>query len=232
MLKPPLSPEEMKREIVLTVRKNQLQDAYIRVVVTRGEGDLGLDPEKCPNASYFIIADKIELYPGEIYERGLEVVTVSTRRNPTFSLDPQVKSLNYLNNILAKIQGKKAGCIEAIMLNQEGWVLECTGDNIFIVENGTLVTPPTFVGVLDGITRNVVIELARQLGIPCSEEVFSCYRLYNADECFLTGTAAEIVPVVKIDDREIGSGKPGEITDRIKREFQKVTMQGTPVYET
>ncbi|MCD6219155.1 branched-chain-amino-acid transaminase [Candidatus Calescamantes bacterium] len=230
LLEPPLSPEKMKEEIILTVRKNRLEDAYIRVVITRGEGDLGLDPEKCSNPSYFIIADKIQLYPDEFYKRGLEIVTVSTRRNPLFSLDPQVKSLNYLNNILAKIQGRKAGCVEALMLDRDGWVLECTGDNIFIVENGRLITPPTFIGVLEGITRNVVIELAKKIGIPCCEELFSCYRLYNADECFLTGTAAEIVPVVRVDDRRIGDGKPGEITQKIRTEFRRVTKEGTPVY--
>ena len=232
MLEPPISKEEMGEEIIKTVRKNQLRDAYIRVVITRGEGDLGLDPEKCPHPNYFIIADRIQLYPKDFYEKGLEVVTVSIRRNPLYSLDPQVKSLNYLNNILAKIEGRIAGCVEAIMLNQEGWVLECTGDNIFIVEDGVLITPPTYIGVLEGITRNTVIELAKKNNIEVKEEIFSCYRLYNADECFLTGTAAEIVPVVKVDGRRIGTGSPGPITGRIREIFREyVSKEGTPVYE-
>ena len=232
MLEPTLSKSEMQEEIVETVKKNRLFDAYIRVVITRGEGDLGLDPEKCPAPFYFVIADKIQLYPEKLYEEGLKIVTVSIRRNPPFSLDPQVKSLNYLNNILAKIEGKKAGYMESLMLDEHGWVLECTGDNIFIVKDGVLITPPTYIGVLEGITRDVVIEVAGKMGVPFKEEIFSSYTLYNADECFLTGTAAEIVPVVEVDGRKISNGKPGEITKKIREEFKKITCKrGTPVYK-
>ncbi len=231
LLTPPITRREMGEEIKRTLVKNQLQDAYIRVVITRGEGDLGLDPWKCPRPTYFIITDRIQLYPETLYEKGLEVVTVSIRRNPLYSLDPQVKSLNYLNNILAKIEGRNAGCMEAIMLNQEGWVLECTGDNIFIVEEGVLVTPPTYIGVLEGITRNTVMELARAKGMEVKEEIFSRYRLYNAQECFLTGTAAEIVPVVKVDGRPIGEGVPGPVTCEMRKIFREyVEREGTPIY--
>ncbi len=231
MLRIPLSKEEMKETILEAVRRNNLKDAYIRVVVTRGVGDLGLDPDKCLRPNLIIIVDKITLYPEKLYEEGLEVVTVPTIRNPITALNPQVKSLNYLNNILAKIEGKNSGCIEAIMLNQEGFVLEATGDNIFIVDRGTLITPPTHIGILEGITRQVVIEIARDLGIPFKEEVFSRYQLFNAQECFLTGTAAEIIPVVKVDRRRIGDGKPGAITKRIRKAFREITMrEGEPVY--
>ena len=230
MLKIPVSIDEMKEIVLETLRKNNLRDAYIRLVVTRGEGDLGLDPDKCPEPTVFVIADKIVLYPEEYYENGLELATVSTRRNIPEALNPRIKSLNYLNNILAKIEGKQAGVIEAIMLNSKGYVVECTGDNIFVVKDERLITPPLHVGILEGITRNTVMDLAEGLGIQVKEEVFTQYDLYIADECFLTGTAAEVIPVVKVDRRVIGDGKPGPITQKLIKEFRRNTNKlGTPI---
>ena len=219
----PMSKEEMAKAIESTLKANKLSDSYIRVVVTRGAGTLGLDPNKCPKPSIIIITDSIALYPQEFYEKGLAVITVATLRNHNAALCPRIKSLNYLNNILAKIEGLQAGVVEAIMLNTEGCVAECTGDNIFIVRNGVLSTPPVTAGILEGITRNCVIEIARNLGIPAREENMTRYDLFVADECFLTGTAAEIIPVVKIDSRPIGTGKPGPITLNLRQEFQKLT---------
>lgn len=232
MLTIPLTKEQLKEAILLTLRENKLSDAYIRIVITRGPGDLGLDPKKCPQPGIFIIADKIVLYPEEYYTKGLEVVTVTTKRNLPEALNPAIKSLNYLNNILAKIEADLRGTPEAIMLNKDGFVAECTGDNIFIVKNTEIFTPPTHIGVLEGITRNVVIKIAKEkFNFKVEEDVFTQYELYTADECFLTGTAAEIVPVVKIDGRLIGDGKPGKITCRLMEEFHHLTRNsGTPIF--
>ena len=231
MLEIPLSYEEMKEAVLETVRKNQLQDAYIRLIVSRGEGDLGLDPRSCPQAQVIIIAGQIKLYPQELYDNGMEVVTIPTRRNVPDALNPKIKSLNYLNNILAKIEATRAGVMEALMLNTEGYVCECTGDNIFIVKNGRVITPPTYLGALDGITRRVIMDICRDQGIECAEEPFTRHDVFVADECFLTGTAAEVIPVTKLDGRKIGTGMPGPLTKQLIAEFRKrVTVEGTPVY--
>jgi branched-chain amino acid aminotransferase len=231
MLEIPISIEEIKAGVLETLRRNNLYDAYIRLIVTRGVGDLGLDPDKCPTPTIIIITDKITLYPQEFYEDGLEIATVSTRRNYAEALNPRIKSLNYLNNILAKIEGKQAGVIEALMLNAEGYVVECTGDNIFFVKDNVIVTPPTHIGILEGVTRNAVIDLARELGLTVEERVFTRHDLYIADECFLTGTAAEVIPVVKIDRRVIGGGRPGIVTQKLIEEFRRATsVWGTLIY--
>lgn len=227
-LDPGLSKEEMTNVVLETCRRNNLRDAYIRLVVTRGRGDLGLDPEKCPKASVFCIAAAIQLYPAELYEKGLELVTVGTRRNAPDALDPRIKSLNYLNNVMAKIEASKAGAPEGLFLNKEGFVAEATGDNIFIVKEGQLITPPPYVGLLEGITRNVVMELAKEAGIPVYEKVFTRHDVYVADECFLTGTAAEVIPVVKLDNRIIGDGRPGPITKDLITMFRELTKTDGP----
>lgn len=225
MLDIPLSKSQMQDAVIKTLRANKLKDAYVRLVVTRGEGDLGLDPKKClGQPTIFIIADKIKLYPEKFYKEGLAIITVPTQRNTPESLSPQVKSLNYLNNILAKIEASNAGVEEAIMLNWQGYVAECTGDNIFIVKNSRVLTPPVYIGTLKGITRGVVLGLAKKAGITASEEVLTRHDLFNADECFLTGSAAEIVPVVKIDGRVIGSGKPGKMTLNLLADFRKLAQ--------
>jgi len=232
-LKIPLSREEMKEKVLETLRKNRLKDAYIRLVVSRGKGDLGLDPLKCPHPEVIIIAHRISIYPEELYQKGMEVVIVSVRRNIPSALDPSIKSLNYLNNILAKIEANFKGVPEAIMLNNDGYVAECTGDNIFIVKDGTLITPPVWVGILRGITRDVVIHLAQEEKIPVREEVFTPAELYASDECFLTGTAAEIVPVTRVDGRVIGKGEIGEITKKLVGKFRQLAhSEGTPIYES
>ena len=224
MLEIPMSKKEMEQAIIETLKINELSDAYIRVVVTRGVGDLGLDPRKCSSASVIIITDKIVLYPEEMYKNGLEIITVSTRRNIPVAINPAIKSLNYLNNIFAKIEAIRAGCEEAIMLNYEGYVAECTGDNIFIIKNNVLVTPPVYIGALPGITRETVMEIAKtKLKLLVKEEPFTIYHVYTADECFLTGTAAEVIPVVKVDNRVINNGKPGEITKQVIKEFRGLT---------
>ncbi len=224
MLNIPMDKQQMQDAVVETVKKNNITDGYIRVVVTRGVGDLGLDPRKCPKASVIIIADKIKLYPEELYQNGLAIITVPTRRNIPEALNPQVKSLNYLNNIMAKIEAIYRGYEEALMLNNEGYVAECTGDNIFMIKSNLLITPPTSVGVLKGITAQTVMEIARtELGMQVVEERFARYDLYTADEVFLTGTAAEIVPVVKVDDRVIADGKPGKKTWQIIESFRRIT---------
>ncbi len=231
MLKIPMSIENMEEAVLETLRRNQLRDAYIRLVVTRGVGDLGLDPDKCPVPTIFIIADKITLYPPNFYEDGLEIITVSVRRNYAEAISPRIKSLNYLNNILAKIEGKQAGVEEVLMLNAEGYVVECSGDNIFFVKDNVIVTPPTHLGILEGVTRNTAIDLARELGITVEEKVFTRHDLYTADECFLTGTAAEVIPVVKIDQRIVGNGSPGIVTQKLIEEFHHVTnVLGTAIY--
>jgi branched-chain amino acid aminotransferase len=222
-LRIPISKEEMAKAIEDTLARNGIEDGYIRVVVTRGAGTLGLDPDKCSNPQVIVITDTIELYPKEVYEKGLEIITVSTVRNHPAALSPRVKSLNYLNNILAKIEGKQAHCVEALMLNHKGEVAECTGDNIFLVRSGVLLTPPNDAGILEGITREAVIELARDEGIEVREVALTKHDVYIADECFLTGTAAEVVPVVKVDARTIGDGKPGPITRKLAESFRKLT---------
>ncbi len=223
MLEIPLSKEALEKAVIQTLQANRLKDAYIRLVVTRGVGDLGLDPRKCRKPTLFIIADKIALYPKEYYERGLELATVPTVRNHPEALNPQLKTLNYLNNILAKIEATNAGVNEAILLNSQGYVTECTGENIFLVRDHAVLTPPPYVGILKGITRQVVMRLAAGMGFSVHEEVFTRHDLYTAHEVFLTGTAAEIVPVVKIDNRPIGTGRPGKVTLQLMSGFKKLT---------
>ncbi len=231
MLQIPIPIETMKETLLETLRRNHLTEAYIRLVITRGVGDLGLDPDKCPKPSIIIIADKIALYPQKFYEDGLEIVTASVRRNYAEAINPRIKSLNYLNNILAKIEGKQSGAEEVLMLNAEGYVVECTGDNIFWVKNDVLVTPPVHMGILEGVTRNSVIDLARDAGMQVEERVFTRHDLYIADECFLTGTAAEVIPVVKIDRRAIGDGQPGKVTEKLIAAFRQFAHScGTPIY--
>ncbi len=232
MLEVPLNFYDLKKAIIQTVRANELKDCYIRVVVTRGVGDLGLDPRKCKVATLFIIASNIQLYPESLYEKGLEVTTVGSRRNSTEAVNPAVKSLNYLNNIMAKIEATNAGSAEGLMLNNQGYISECTGDNIFAVKNNQLLTPPISAGALEGVTRNVVIEIASRMGLAVKETDMTRYDIFTADECFLTGTAAEIISVISLDKRVIGSGKPGEITNRIRKEFISLTRtEGISVYE-
>ena len=222
---------DMIKAVVETLKINGLKDAYIRLVVTRGPGDLGLDPRKCKVPTVFIITDKISLYPKEFYRDGLAIITAKTRRNLTTALSPKIKSLNYLNNILAKIDAIKAGTEEAIMLTYNDYVAECTGDNIFIVSGGKLITPPADVGALEGITRDAVIELAGKMGIGFAEQMIKIEDVYAATEVFLTGTAAEIIPVTTIDKRPIKDGKPGEITRRLMEEFKKITKVSGVKYE-
>lgn len=224
------SEQEMIKAVVDTVNANELNDAYIRLVVSRGVGDLGMDPRKCKESQVVIIADKILLYPEELYCEGLTVVTVATRRNIADALDPKIKSLNYLNNIHAKIEANRAGVLEALMMNNQGFICEGTGDNIFIYRKGRLITPPVYLGILEGITREVVLELAVKEGIQVAEEPFTRHDLYIADECFLTGTAAEVIPVIEVDMRKIGSGKPGPITSRMMEQFREMTqIEGIPL---
>ena len=219
----PISLDEMDRAINETVAANDFSDAYIRVLVSRGPGDLGLDPRKCTKPSVVIIAASIELYPEELYRSGLDIITAATRRNAPDSLAPKIKSCNYLNNILAKIDGIQAGVIEVIMLNQEGNVAECSGDNIFVVKNGEILTPPESAGILKGITRQVVFEIAAELGIALREQDLTLNDVYAADEVFLSGTAAEIIGVVKVDGRMIRDGKPGPVTEQCLRRFRAMT---------
>ena len=230
LLKIPMPPADMVRAVVQTCRKSKLRDGYIRLLVTRGVGSLGLNPHKCPRATVVIIADKIQLYPPEYYERGLDIITVATTRNLHSALNPAIKSLNYLNNILAKIEALNGGCEEAIMLNAEGFVAECTGDNIFIVKGDRLLTPPLSAGALYGITRSVVMDLGRGQGLEVGEPNLTRHDMFNAAECFLTGTGAEIIPVVKIDGRVIGAGKPGAVTRKLEGEYRKLTqVSGEPI---
>ncbi len=219
----PMTKEEMAKAIEDTLAVNGIKDGYIRVVVTRGVGTLGLDPNRCDNPQVIIIADKISLYPEELYQKGLEIITVSVMRNHPAALSPRIKSLNYLNNILAKIEGIQAGCIEALLLNHKGEIAECTGDNIFLVRQGVLMTPPIDAGILEGVTRDVVIGLAKQAGIEVREIPLTKHDVYIADECFLTGSAAEVVPVVTVDSRTIGDGVPGPITQKLMAAFHKLT---------
>jgi branched-chain amino acid aminotransferase len=226
----PMSHEAIMRATVETCRENGIRDGYIRLVVTRGVGTLGLNPNRCKNPSVIIIAGKIQLYPPELYERGMDIVTVATTRNLHNAVNPAIKSLNYLNNILAKIEANNAGVEEAIMLNSEGFVAECTGDNLFIVKGRQLLTPPLSAGALYGITRGVVMDLARESGLTVAEPNLTRYDLFNADECFLTGTGAELIPVVKIDGRVIGTGTPGPVTkDLIKKYHELTRVSGEPI---
>jgi branched-chain amino acid aminotransferase len=228
----PMPHEEMMRAVVETCRRNKLRDGYIRLVVTRGVGTLGLNPNRCINPSIIIIAGKIQLYPEELYRKGLEIITVPTVRNLHSALNPAIKSLNYLNNILAKIEAMNGGCEEAVMLNAEGFVSECTGDNIFIVNGDRLQTPPLSAGALYGITREVVMQLAEEAGLVVSEPNLTRYDLFNADECFLSGTGAELIPVVKIDGRQVGPGRPGPVTGRLITAYRSLTNRsGEPIYD-
>jgi branched-chain amino acid aminotransferase len=219
----PMTRADLAQAVNKTVAANNLSDGYVRLVVTRGAGTLGLDPRKTANPQIIIIADTISLYPSEMYEQGLKLVTASTIRNHPQALSARIKSLNYLNNILAKIEGTDAGCVETLMLNHKGEVAECTGDNIFIVQNKVLKTPPPDAGILEGITRGCVMRLAREAGVTVQETTLLRHDIYVADECFLTGTAAEVIPVVSLDGRAIGEGRPGPVTRDLLARFQKLT---------
>ncbi|MDZ5472308.1 branched-chain-amino-acid transaminase [Bacillus sp. 31A1R] len=221
----PLSMKEMEQAVLQTLQTNEYADAYIRLIVSRGKGNLGLDPSGCEKPSVIIIAEQLKLFPQEFYDNGLHVVSVATRRNVPDALDPRIKSLNYLNSVLVKLEAAQAGVLEALVLNQQGYVCEGSGDNVFIVKNGKVITPPAYVGALEGITRNIVMELCEQLGIPCEEQPFTRHDVYVADEVFLTGTAAEVIPVVKVDSREISNGKPGEMTKQLIEQFRKLTLE-------
>jgi len=217
----PLTIEEMEKTVNEVVRINKKEDGYIRLIITRGRGDLGIDPGKCLAPSVIIIASDIELYPKEYYTNGIKIITSSLRRLPADGLDPRIKSLNYLNNILAKIEAKNSGCLEAVMLNKQGFVTECTGDNIFIIKDQEIITPQLCEGILDGITRQTIFEFGKQLGMLVRQSRLSQYDLYNADECFLTGSGAEIIPVVEIDGRKVGNGKPGNWTKTLIKIFNE-----------
>ncbi len=232
------SPAELRQAVRETCRRNNISDGYIRVVVSRGPGDLGIDPKNCHSgATVVVIADRLVMYPAEMYEHGMAIITTSTRRNSPAALDPNIKSLNYLNNILAKLEVNRAARIggqppigEGLMLNLEGYVAEATGDNIFVLDRGVLLTPPPHVGILEGITRAAVLELAEQLGIQAEEKVFTLTTVYGAQEVFLTGTGAEVVPVVQVDDRKIGDGRPGPVTRQIMDAFRRmVNSQGVEI---
>ncbi len=231
ILEIPMTRKEMEKTILQTLQRNHLLDAYIRVVVTRGVGDLGLDPAKCKKATIFIITDKIALYPESLYKKGLEIITVPTVRNFSEAVNPSIKSLNYLNNILAKIEAKNSGCMEALMLNHQGYVAECTGDNIFMIQSAgargkpLILTPPVYLGALRGITRQAILEIADAKKISAEERILTRHDLFNADEVFLTGTAAEVIPVVKIDGRRIGSGRPGPVTEKLRSAFHALTRR-------
>jgi branched-chain amino acid aminotransferase len=230
MLTLPLSRKEIAEVVCETCRRNNLQDGYIRLVATRGVGDLGLAPWLCPKPSLFCIADKISLYPQEFYDNGLAIVTVPTRRIAPDALPPTVKSLNYLNNILAKLEARQAGALEAIMLNAQGYVAECTADNVFIVQKGELLTPAASQGALKGITRQTIFDVAKDIGVPIREVDLTRYDIWCADEGFLTGTGAEVIPVVKLDGRPLGDGKPGPITKKVLAAFRKrVVSEGTRI---
>lgn len=218
----PISKSEMADAVNKTLDVNGIQDGYIRLIVTRGSGSLGLDPNRCSDPQVIIITDMISLYPEEFYREGLELVTAATIRNHPAALSPRIKSLNYLNNIMAKMEGLRAGCVEALMLNHKGEVAECTGDNIFIIRRGRLLTPPIDAGILEGITRNAVLELAKKMGIVTAEIPFTRHDIFISEECFLTGSAAEVVPVVKLDDRLLGTGKPGPVTLQLMKAFQEL----------
>jgi branched-chain amino acid aminotransferase len=227
----PLSRAAMIEATLETIRHNDLHDGYIRLLVTRGVGSLGLSPDSCRRPSVIIIAATIALYPESLYEKGLTMATCSVRRIPPAALSPRIKSLNYLNNILAKIEAQQADAAEGVMLNEQGYVAECTGDNLFVIKNGRISTPPINAGILAGVTRSVVFELAEKNGIPIKEEDLTRYDILVADECFLTGTAAEVIAAVQLDRRPIGNGQPGPITLKLVEEFRRLTRStGTPIY--
>jgi branched-chain amino acid aminotransferase len=221
----PLAKETVAKAVIDTLAANKLVDGYVRLLITRGAGSLGLDPNRTKNPQVIVIADTISLYPQEFYERGLRIVTAATQRVHSAALSPRIKSLNYLNNIMAKLEGLQAGCVEALMLNHKGEVAECTGDNVFVVRSGRLLTPPPDAGILEGITRGAVMELAHAAGIDCSEATLTRYDLYTSDECFLTGTAAEVIPVVEIDGRKVAAGTPGPVTARLTADFHALVRQ-------
>ena len=228
----PISPAEMIAATMETIRQNDLHDGYIRLLVTRGVGSLGLSPNSCRRPSVIIIAATIALYPEDCYRQGLTMVTCATRRISTAALSPRIKSLNYLNNILAKIEAEDAGAAEGVMLNEQGYVAECTGDNLFVVKRGHIWTPPVNAGSLEGVTRQVVFELATQNQMPIGERDLTRYDIFTADECFLTGTAAEVIPAVQLDRRPVGTGQPGPLTLRLVEQFRHLTRTtGTPIYE-
>jgi len=228
MLDLPMTRMELSEAVCESCRRNGLADGYVRLIVTRGEGNLGLSPKSCKRPCVIVIADSIELYPKDYYTQGLSIVTSSVRRINATALDPAIKSLNYLNNIMAKIEAAQRGALEAIMLNDQGFVAECTGDNLFLVHKGLLFTPSVANGALRGITRQAVIDLAREGGFEVRETDLTRYDVWNADECFLTGTAAELIPVVALDGRRIGAGKPGPVTQRLHEAFhQEVSTRGT-----
>lgn len=230
LMKMPWSHAEVLEATLETVRANGLDDGYVRLVVTRGTGTLGLNPMLCPKPSMFIIASTITLYPEENYRCGMALATCATRRPAPAALMPQVKSLNYLNNVMAKVEAIQAGALEGVMLNEQGYVAECTGDNLFVVKSGRVLTPPVSDGALDGITRQVILELAGELGVPCEEKSLTRYDIFTSDECFLTGSAAEVIPVASLDGRQVGSGEPGEITGKLMEAFRVLTQTtGTPL---
>ena len=227
----PMSMREMTAALLETIRQNNLREGYIRLLVTRGVGNLGLNPEQCKRPSVIIIATTVTLYPESVYQSGLTVVTCATRRTNPGALNPAVKSLNYLNNVMARIEGSLAGADEALMLNDAGNVAECTADNVFIIKRGQIFTPPITAGALRGITRSVIFEIAAELGMKVAEADITRHDVFIADECFLTGTAAEVIPVIKADGRPIGNGKPGPISARIIARFRQLTREtGTPIY--
>ena len=230
MLDMPWSKQEIMDAVCDACRVNNLTDGYIRLVVSRGKGALGLSPRSCSDPQLIIIADQIQLYPDELYQNGLKAITVPTRRNSHAALPPMVKSLNYLNNILAKIEAQNLGYQECLLLNNEGYVAECSGDNVFIVFEGQLITPPVSAGSLGGMTRQTAIELAKKLGIEFVEKPLTRFDIWTADECFLTGTAAKLIPLVELDGRTIGTGKPGEMTNKLISEFNEVaSVEGVKI---
>jgi branched-chain amino acid aminotransferase len=228
----PLGRQEMTRAILETVRRTGLRDAYIRPVVSRGPGDLGIDPRKCPRPNVIIIVDTIQMYSEEAYRKGLRMITTATRQRPVDVLNPRIKTCNYLNNILARMEVNLVGVDEGLMLTTQGYVAECTADNIFIVKSGRVLTPPPHLGILQGVTRQTVLDLCGHLGMSGAEQILTLHDMYGADECFLTGTGAELGPVVELDGRKIGTGRPGPITLRILTAFRELAArEGTPVYE-
>ncbi|HIS29403.1 MAG TPA: branched-chain-amino-acid transaminase [Candidatus Avamphibacillus intestinigallinarum] len=231
MLEIPYTKEKFTQIIIDTIRKNELKSAYLRVVISRGAGNLGLDPRSCPKPGVIVIAEALSIYGKELYEKGLKMASVATRRNRADVLSPQVKSLNYLNNIIVKLESVQSGADEALMLNDQGYVTEGSADNIFIVKGGKIKTPPVYLGALEGVTRNVIIELAKERGYEMDEAPFTRHDVYIADEVFLTGTAAEVIPVIEVDGRVIGDGKPGQVTKDLLETFRKcVTTQGVQCY--
>jgi branched-chain amino acid aminotransferase len=226
----PMSKEEMSAAVIETCKANEIADGYIRLVVTRGKGTLGLNPYLCDKAEVIIIAAKIQLYPQELYDNGLKIVTVGTVRNHPEAINPRIKSLNYLNNVMAKIEAINAGCMECLMLNHKGEVAEASGDNVFAIKDGVITTPPSTCGALEGLTRNKVMEIAREAGYEVRESVMARYDLYVADEVFLTGTAAEIISVVDIDKRQIGDGNPGKVTAELSALYTECARsEGAPI---